>query len=118
MDLMDAAATMLAMDRDARPSSEKYLYEHFRPNNRGSKRCERMRSLIQAPMQIYGHSPVVKTRAARNYDSIQCLPKSGLDAGLFQQRWQIDQALGNNPGHVVSLFESLENLLNSGSGIL
>lgn len=66
MDLMDTAGTMLSMARDARPSSEEYLYERCRPDNRGSKRYERMRSLIQAPMQICGHNPVVKTRAERN----------------------------------------------------
>lgn len=78
--LMDTAAKMLSMDRDARPYSwevEIYLYEQFHPDQPGNERRAKMRGLIQAPMQNYRHNPLLRAMAESNSDLVQCLRENG-----------------------------------------
>ncbi len=78
--LMNTAARMLSIDRDARPYSwdvEICLYEQFDPDVPGQERREKMRGLVQAPMETSRYNPLVRAIAEGNEDWVQRLQKSG-----------------------------------------
>ena len=78
--LMNTATQMLSIDRDARPYSwdvEICLYEQFNPDLPGQERRQKMRDLVQAPMETSRYNPLVRAIAENNEDWVQCLQKNG-----------------------------------------
>ena len=78
--LMNTAARMLSIDRDARPYSwdvEICLYEQFNPDVPGQERRQKMKGLVQAPMETSRYNPLVRAIAENNEDWMQCLQKNG-----------------------------------------
>ena len=78
--LMNTAARMLSIDRDARPYSwdvEICLYEQFNPDAPGPELRKKMRDLVQGPTETSRYNPLVRAIAEDDEDWVQCLQQNG-----------------------------------------